>query len=367
MSTIGCLDYDLTRWQQPITFNLELMKLSAYYKKRRDVVAMIEQYDDSKFAKIVVRKDYDDGEYPPKIFKNPKTISGGLVFMKDYVPMDIEIESLVPDKRIYERMKRYYNTNVETQAMFKTLMSAQHARISLDGKTIWNDWEKQLSETEYGKIFSTILHDKSIVNIEGAPQMILEYLNKCHYFGRRLGLKFPLVLSTDEQFNEWSKIKTLVHFSNVKIMKPLSDEQIVNSNFSRAEYVLNNEHWNSHTFFIEDIQHILLQLLFTEAHNKKILLTFTDDFLVSSEWRQVIDLINAFLDYRGTNTIIDFLTIFCYTNRYSKLLKVDKINIFEFVRQNNPELFKLFYECSGVEYNPNTTTFHSEWKWKSNG
>ena len=57
MSIIGLLDWDLLKWRQPTCFNLELMKLSTYYKNySHDIVIMANDFDLSRYSKIFIQK-----------------------------------------------------------------------------------------------------------------------------------------------------------------------------------------------------------------------------------------------------------------------------------------------------------------------
>ena len=64
MAIIGMYDYDMMHYA-PTVFNLDLMKLSTYYKKKRDIVSIMKDLDLNRFSKIYYRKDY----YEYKLFK----------------------------------------------------------------------------------------------------------------------------------------------------------------------------------------------------------------------------------------------------------------------------------------------------------
>jgi hypothetical protein len=96
MASVGLLDWDLIRWQQPTVFNLELMKLSTHLKGQRMITKMLDRYDDSRYSKIIVRKDYEDDDYPSDIFNNPKTESGGpLGFNKSRFVTEYEVVNTI--------------------------------------------------------------------------------------------------------------------------------------------------------------------------------------------------------------------------------------------------------------------------------
>ena len=62
MATIGLYDADMAKYTH-VLFNLDLMKLSTYYKNQRHLVQLIPEIDLDKYSKIIYRKDYYDGTF----------------------------------------------------------------------------------------------------------------------------------------------------------------------------------------------------------------------------------------------------------------------------------------------------------------
>ena len=60
---IGLMDWDLTKWKSPTVFNLELMKLSYYYKMRQHIVQMVRRYRSDMVTRLYIQKDYEDFDY----------------------------------------------------------------------------------------------------------------------------------------------------------------------------------------------------------------------------------------------------------------------------------------------------------------
>jgi hypothetical protein len=140
--SVGLWDADKTKYETA-PLNLELMKLSAYHKGKREIVSLAPELEPNKYTKFFIRKDYNDGEFYPELLTEENVVCGGLAFSNDvYVPLDPAIEKLKPDLYIYERMRSKIGSEKYLHAAFETMMRAQHARLSLDGKTLWKDFEK---------------------------------------------------------------------------------------------------------------------------------------------------------------------------------------------------------------------------------
>ena len=62
-----------------------------------------------------------------------------------YVPMVPEIEIMRPDTSLYENMEKTIMAakGRDQRKIFQNMMEAEHCRLSLDGKTIWEDYPKQ--------------------------------------------------------------------------------------------------------------------------------------------------------------------------------------------------------------------------------
>ena len=66
MGTIGLFDGDLATFGSTM-FNLELMKLSSYLKKKNNIVSLIQKFEPEKFSEFYYWKDYNTGFFNNKI------------------------------------------------------------------------------------------------------------------------------------------------------------------------------------------------------------------------------------------------------------------------------------------------------------
>lgn len=140
--SIGLHDVDSVLYHT-VPFNLELMKYATYYKNKREIVALSPSFSPNKFTTFIVRKDYQDNNFPNSLNKYDNIIYGGHAFSGDrYIPLDESIEKIVPDTSIYEKNRLIFGSTNRLVAAFDVMMRASHLRLSLDGKTIWPDYEK---------------------------------------------------------------------------------------------------------------------------------------------------------------------------------------------------------------------------------
>jgi len=95
--SVGLMDGDFTNYIL-VPFNLEVMKLSAYYKKKREIVVLAKEFEPEYYTKFIYRKDYTDQIYPKGLMTTPNVEYGGLAFSNNiYIPLPREIEIMKPD------------------------------------------------------------------------------------------------------------------------------------------------------------------------------------------------------------------------------------------------------------------------------
>ena len=93
MSTVGLFDVDMHKYIH-VPFNLELMKLSTYYKKKREIVALAPELDFDKYSKFILRKDFNDGDFPNLLGADNVEYGGHAFTGELYKPLPEEIERL---------------------------------------------------------------------------------------------------------------------------------------------------------------------------------------------------------------------------------------------------------------------------------
>jgi len=349
---VGLIDWDLVRWKQPIPFNLELMKIARFQKtKKREIVKMLKTFNTDPYSKIILRKDFEDYDYPIDIFGNPKVTAGGLVFNNNiYTPMPLEVESMEPDVSIYSSMGKYYQTNAFSYSMWERMKHSIHLRLSFDGNTVWKQWEKQLGNINPKIKRSAIIYDQDPVRIWGSLYEIKRIAKSLHPQGQRIGFKYPLVVKTSVEFSDWVSIKKLRYLSTVKVYNTVSDHLLVNSLTSPQEliYVIGFDQYKPKEFISVYLPRYYCQMVYAANQNAKIKLEIEDGFL-TQDWLNVIALINEFSEYsykyRKSN-----LTLFSFDKKIAKTLLCDAVAGFKFVQENNYELFKEFYECLEPKY-----------------
>lgn len=358
---LGLLDWSLIRWKQPTVFSLDLMKLAHYHKKdQKDIVKMLFEYEREQTEQIIISKDYEDWDYPELIMQDPRVEYVGLAISEGkYVSLGDDIENRPADTSIYEDMFKYYRRTTEARTLFKNMLNATHMRISLDGETVNPYWRTQL-QPKTGRVRHVILHDKNIVTVKGA-EGIPEELNS--YYGHnkvRLGFKFPIQIHNDEELRVWGQLTKSTGISNIALMDMVSDAALDEVSLFKQQftYEIAPPRWDV-AKIIRDLPNIFLQGMYLSKWGTPLQLRFSEELELEEHWRQFELLFNQYMRsataYR--NSLV--FSLFVFTKYiYLGLQREEKIELFQTLREEAPELFELAYHLEYVSFDGHKFTPH---------
>lgn len=364
----GLYDADLAYYPVPF-YNLELMKLSSYYKRKKEIVGLAPNYSPHLYNHFIVRQDFYNPYSQLPTGKNVEY--GGRAFDGDkYKPLPLEIERMKPDISLYGRLNPKLARGYD-KSVLSTMRRAEHLRLSLDGQTIWKDFERQLRHEE--KAFGVIFHDYNLNDVEGARELIEESLSQWipNVLGRRIGMKYPVYVDNKEDLISWLQFQPMgTYFSLVH--KGLIDESYIPElvEVMHASYAVRQTSVDIVSCFTNEelinggIQRIFRNIINLRSHCLTFPLIYNENVLIDNDWKMVMKLILRYNNHLATNGDPEFfrrvepfetLYSYCYAaiKQYhitEPLLTKESIqSIFQFVRENNYDLFKDFYEYRGGE------------------
>lgn len=339
--------------------------MATYFKGKREITVLSPTYSPERYTQFYLRKDFYDGTFPTGLNKYPNLTYGGLAFTNNlYTPLQEEIEVCKPDTSVYDKYKHLFLEGVKGHKdAYTSLSNNIHLRLSLDGETIWDKFEKQIPNKKVNILF---LHDVDLGKIDGATEVINYLLTK--YSKEKngkaiLGVKFPISINGVDDFNFWKQFTFNENFFSLKINQSLKDEEfadIINSS-SKAKarkiiYTIADASSSKNDFIFNILPKIFKQVIFCCRQHKKILLNIADDFPIEEEWREVVTLLNLYMSAaQSYGDSVPALYVFCKNLRSCEgqyrngvMCKEDARRLFLYVMGKQPELFKLFYECNQV-------------------
>ena len=365
--TYGLYDADLPYYPTPF-FNLELMKLSSYYKRKREIVGLSPDFSPQRYGHFIIRQDFHSPN--PLILKAMNIEYGGRAFDGiNYKSLPLEIETMRPDISLYDGIK--LPKRKISPHIISTMRRAEHVRLSLDGKTIWNQWERQLRK-ESG-VYGIIFHDYNLNDIESAVAFIKSNLTDWikSSNGRRVGMKFPVQVDNQNDLYEWLQIMPMgsyysLHHIGLLNESYASDLVEINKEFHTLLQVSIDI---SNQFTYKELINGGLQRIFRNIVNLRTYglvfpLIYDEALFIDSNWRDVMRLIHRYSDHLVRIRSTDFFkrvepheTLYSFCKGAIKevrikepLLSKESIEtIFQFVRENDYDLFKDFYEYRGGE------------------
>lgn len=358
--SVGLYDMDMATYTL-VPPNLEIMKLSTWYKRKGEVVVLTPTFSPERNSKFIVRKDYDDGNFPKGIMD---VEYGGLAFTNNkYVPLPIEIEQCQPDPTIYQRLEgKFMMMPKYRQKVYKDIFNAEHLRLSLDEKTIWPDYRKQFKCLVGAR--SVIYHDYNLGSVEGAFNEVKRTLEiaKRTTIPVRLGTKFPIQVSSGADLINWASLPTNSVFFGMQFNGMIDNESLMTYAkmdcdrvaYTQMKYNVTRGWSSENEFVMYGLPQILRQVIFSRTYRACFSLMYDDGFFVDKTWEDVIKMIDMYsrsgLDINidlGNDTVFNFASVVVEKPKLYKTLTVQRMReLFAFVRERQPALFKDFYECS---------------------
>lgn len=292
---IGIVDADFNLYA-PIQPNLECAKICTYWRRHNEFIKLIDEIDLIHYSKNYYRKDYDNGDFPSEIGDSRVEFGGRAFSPLSYKALPQDIEETIPSFLPYGRYEEIWSDSFQLNALFHKLLSAQHARLSLDGHSIWDNFEKAVDK----KIPSSkplILHDYDLNSIEGAPQFVLDWCKGKRY----IGTKFPIQADEPAQILRWTAIKPspqIFNFQYNGVLEDVALYEISGLNLALLENLLYNvgSKWKtSQDFVVNGLPQIFAQAAFLHNRGIQISLIDRDDFLVLPELKNLLSLLNGWI------------------------------------------------------------------------
>ena len=368
----GLYDGDLHLYPQVPFFNLELMKYSTYYKQRRQIVAFSPRFEPTYYSKYLIRQDYPSKHPYSMQYKN--IVYGGRAFDgENYQPLPLDIELCRPDTSLYNKIETKIVCNKETKDSFSIMRHAEHVRLSLDGKTINPKWDKQLRLESDN--FGLILHDYDLGQIDGVYDLVADNLSEIinNKNGARIGMKFPMQVNTEIDLLKWLQFPPLNQYYSLQYNGILTTDHVEelkeNRKLSAAQeqVVINiTKNITYEDFVTTGIVKIFKSILDLRRHQLVFPLIYDRTFFTDKRWIDVLKLLDFFITHIRNNIRKDYYYTYkvpyetfygCIKKelnktKYGHLSYFSKEPVqraFQFVREHNYELFKMFYEYTGEE------------------
>ena len=380
MSVVAIHDFDFFRYENVIP-NLECAKLVAYYRNHRDITVLTPALNPEKYTKFIVRKEYDDGIYPREFFL-PNCEYGGRAFNPEkYKPLAPEIEATVPDMHIYDNFINHFGKKKSELTQIKRILNCAHMRLAPDSQNLlsFETLNKQIDKHTTG-IF---LHDFDLASLH--PYDLIKALQDQRHFVTREGInpypvgnKYPIRIYSPDELARWYSIVTIPNCFFLEYYGLMTDEVLYNlclENRRMARQIYYDVAYgcsSENQFLIERAPKILIQALFLKKAGVRILLTYDEKFLVTKELQNFIKLLNYMIAFQWQEGFLprkQTLFTLCrdhsrlqYTNWAFQTIKLsveDNRAMFQYMRENNYELFKLFYEWDAVIFKGGR--FVNEW------
>ena len=363
MGVILVYDYDYFHYPGVIP-NLECAKIAAYEKKKRNITVFHNNFEPERYSKAYFRKEYDDGLYDNSILKS-NVLYGGRAFSQVYKPFNIEMELVEPDFEIYRKYSDCYGYTKKNAQQIKTLLTATHFRLSLDGQKLLPFPYERLRPRHP----CVVLHDYDLAAVPQSFELVQEIMTaRPRGLMYHIGNKYPINVYTCEDLKKWLSISPMGDCFYLQYNGLFTDEQIIEllsePTMSLRQMIYNFTYKcaSEAEFMVKVLPQIYKQALFLRRYKIKFLLNIDEDFFQTPELLNLMKLINCWYG----KTFIESLpkpngrTLYgyCSSNKIAYIepfpwqkLTVSKEQMresFQYIRKHNYDVFDKFYSAPGV-------------------
>lgn len=223
---IGIFDQDIQLYPSKFIPSLELMKISAYHKKKKDIVEFcITLEDTEKYDKLYLsRNSLSSKDLPTQFLLQPNIEWVGRGFIGSYVELPKEIEECQPDKTLY---LNYVQAN--------KMLFSQHTLNNL--------------------ISNTLAPNYVLLRITNGNKLLIDY-TKLNYEGQNIILyDYDFFLSSHAKniieffFNKGNKIYFIYSsfIEDLELLKYVSDKVFPVHRMKQVAYFKDNNSYNLST------------------------------------------------------------------------------------------------------------------------
>lgn len=200
---VGLYDADLVYHQKSPVLNLEIMKMSSYFRRQGHVVALVADIQKiDKYDKVFIRKDIPSSYLPSSFLLQEKIEWGGLAYTGGtHVWLDpIEIERMIPDLSIYYPFLKHAEKNniIKDKTIARSLGRRNYVRYFIDGQKI--------NLRVINKNKQVFLYDTNIVENEGWEDELikLEELTCC-----KIHFVYPTKVENEEDVGKFLNLTSI--------------------------------------------------------------------------------------------------------------------------------------------------------------
>lgn len=252
---VGLLDQDALLYPHSFRPNLEVMKLSTFYKNKKEIVRLVmDARTTDQYSKVFLRKNKIDNSYPDTLLCKPNIAFGGLAFTDNkYKPLSEEIENCLPDISIYDKLI----PNLKMGRIQKADFKGSHLRLSTDGKTCNVDYDKFLFNG------NAIIHDNNLFDLEGSYDALLDiskkYLIMTRYGPQMKKNEIEKWLNNIRFYKNSTKFVVKDNLSNYEFKQLVEMSYLLNFNFGTLP--IKNE-----VALLDEIEQTVRRILYLKAY-----------------------------------------------------------------------------------------------------
>lgn len=218
--SIGLIDWDLLTCSSGRIPNLDLMKLSTYYKKNREITKLLIDFNNMNlYNKIYLKQDFSY-KYPSDLLVNRNLIFEGMKFSNNIYTSSLseEIHNSNPDYNLYDNIlnRKLIKFKSEEEDNFKNFLNSNLVRLSFNNKDCNI---KNKIDSNRGNIK---IYDYNALHLNDIEEVLDSFTENS---GKKIQFVYPQKVDNDE-FKKWIK-KPYILAKNTFIINEFLDNKSI--------------------------------------------------------------------------------------------------------------------------------------------
>lgn len=309
---VSIFDQDALLIPRYFRYNLEVMKLSTYYKGKKDIVnLLLDANDYERYNKVIIRKTKIDKHYPTLMIGKPNVEYGGLAFTNNiYKALPEDIENCIPDYSIYDKYFKLISANrsLGRQKLINSDKKSSLIRLSTNNIDCNSNFREQIN-----------FNQKRIVIFDNNISSLKDYIEVISEIGKDKKMSFTELLEINKR-DELERFFEKIYvdgYSYVNFTKKINtnSEYLELLNLSR-----NNHNRISFSFgagiktdaeFVYEMEVILNRMMYNKFNGYSIHFFKADSF-IKKTYKTMASLVQEWNNGFYTNS-----SIMSYTHKHN--------------------------------------------------
>lgn len=272
--------------------NLDLMKISSYYKRQRDIVSLTPSIAPHEFTEYYYVQDYP-GQTNYSILGENNVHFGGKQLINDTLWLPDNIQKMPADPSIYRRFYAKLDSQYDRD-LGERLLDMEHIRLSLDGKVVWKDYKSQFVDPV--SFTGVMVHDEDITSVAGALSELKSMIERpAGTNNASIATKYPIRIHNRNQLEQWTRLRYAQHLNVFYVDYLLNGGDISRLNSRIVQYNITNSFKTENDFLVMGLAEVIRSVIKFQSLGNSVLLIYEPEKITTPTVQMLIDTLSNYV------------------------------------------------------------------------